>query len=36
MRYRGARDNALAWIIGIVLVVVVLAVIWFLFFNTAV
>ena len=31
MRYRGARDNTLAWIIGIVVVVVVVAAIWFLF-----
>jgi hypothetical protein len=33
MRYRGARDNTLAWIIGIVLVVVVVAAIWFFLAN---
>jgi hypothetical protein len=33
MRYRGARDNTLAWIIGIVVVVVVVAAIWFFLAN---
>jgi hypothetical protein len=35
MRYRGARDNTLAWIIGIVLVIVALAAIWFLIIDPA-
>jgi hypothetical protein len=33
MRFRGARDNTLAWIIGIVAVVVVIAAVWFLFIQ---
>jgi hypothetical protein len=35
MRYRGARDNTLAWIIGIVVVVVIVAAVWFLLLNPA-
>jgi hypothetical protein len=31
MRFRGARDNTLAWVVGIVAVIVVVALIWFLF-----
>ena len=31
MRFRGARDNTMAWVIGIVAVIVVVALIWFLF-----
>ncbi len=30
MRFRGARDNTLAWIIGMVAIVVAIAAIWFL------
>ena len=31
MRFRGARDNTMAWVIGIVAVIVIVALIWFLF-----
>lgn len=33
MRFRGARDNTLAWIIGIIVVLIAVAAIWFFFFN---
>ena len=33
MRFRGARDNTLAWVVGIVAVIVVVALIWFLFLT---
>ena len=33
MRFRGARDNTLAWIIGIVAVVIVIAAVWFLLID---
>jgi hypothetical protein len=31
MRYRGARDNTLSWVIGIIVIVVIVAAVWFLF-----
>ena len=31
MRFRGARDNTWAWIIGVVALIVIVAAIWFLF-----
>ena len=33
MRFRGARDNTLAWIIGIIAVLIIVAGIWFLFLS---
>jgi hypothetical protein len=35
MRYRGARDNTLAWVIGLIVVIVVVAAVWFLLIDPA-
>ena len=35
MRYRGARDNTLAWVIGLIVVIVVVAAVWFLVIDPA-
>ena len=35
MRFRGARDNTLAWVVGIVAVIVGRGFVWFFFFGRA-
>jgi hypothetical protein len=35
MRFKGARDHTVAWIIGIVAVVAIVAAAWFLFIAPA-